>query len=115
MDNSEFTILIVFIGGLVVGYFIAINNCNNSIDELNDLKNKYIQLNDSYNQKVQENLNLRIENDQLRSQQKQLSDQIATYLVEQASIDLLGLKKYTMAYDLVKIAICNKNPLIVFC
>ncbi len=115
MNNNDLTLLIAAVLGGIIVYLFMMNNCSSSINELNDMKARYAQLNESYNQKVQENSALRIENKQLKEQQKQLSDQIATYLVEQASIDLLGLRKYTMAYDLIKIAICNKNPSIIFC
>ena len=72
-------------------------------------------MNDSYNQLNINYNNLQIENERLKAQQKQLSEQIAAYFVEQGSVDLLGLKKYNLAYDLIKIAICNKNPSFVFC
>jgi len=114
MEENIILIIALIIGG-VIGYFIAINSCNNSFEELKDLKIKYANLNDSYNQKIQENLVLRVENEKLKSQQKQLSQQITAYLLEQGSIDLLGLKKYTIIYDLTKITLCNINPSIVLC
>jgi hypothetical protein len=51
----------------------------------------------------------------LKAQQEQLTKEMASYLLEQTAIDLLGFKKYKVSYDLIKIAICNKNPTIIFC
>jgi len=115
MKDSDIVFIVLIILAGAIGYSIAIDNCNNSINELNSLKVKYIQLNESYNQKVQENSALKIENEQLKAKQKQLTEEVASYLIEQTTIDLLGLKKYNVAYDLIKIVICNKNPTIPLC
>jgi regulator of replication initiation timing len=114
MEDSKIAFILIILAG-IIGYLIAIDECKTSTDELNNLKIKYAQLNENYNQKVQENIALRIENEQLKSKQKQLTEEIASYLVEQTTIDLFGLKKYNVAYDLIKIVICNKNSAILLC
>jgi FtsZ-binding cell division protein ZapB len=122
MGDKEALVIICLIIGCLIGYFFTTDKCKISINELNDLEIKYTNLNNSYNQlrvdysKLRESYNaLQIENQQLRNQQKQLSEQIATYLAEQAVLDWSGLKKYAMAYDIIKIAICNKNPTMGIC
>lgn len=115
MGNETFVIIVLIVVAGLFGYSLAKGDCQKMSEDYARLKTEYAQLNESYNQKVQENSALRIENEQLKAQQKQLSDQIAAYLVEQVGIDLLGLKKYSMAWDLLKIGICNKSPSIIFC
>lgn len=78
------------------------------------INNDYVSRQD-YNTLFEKYQNISRENEMLKAQQKQLSDQIATYLIEQTSIDLFGLKKYSVAYDLLKIVICNKNKTVIFC
>lgn len=94
-----------------------------------DLKAKYEQLQNDYNKLNQEHQQLSIsynelnnkyndlkkENEELKVKQKELTEEIASYLLEQAAIDIFGLRKYNLAYDLVKIAICNKQPTFVLC
>jgi len=55
------------------------------------------------------------EDEKLKVQQKELTDEISSYFLEQAIIDYTGLKKYEMAYNLIKISICNENPQNIIC
>ena len=102
-----------YIVGLGAYWFGA--NYNSSAVELKNLNVKYNQLNDTYSKLVTEYIKLESENKMLKTQQKELTEQVSSYLIEQTSIDLLGLKKYSTAYDIMKIVICNKNPSIIFC
>ena len=101
--------IIVLIFGIAFVFllFFWINNQNLSARYKN-IQRDYIELNQSYNKLV-------VENEKLKSQQNQLTEEIASYLIEQTAIDLLGLKKYEIAYSLIKIGICNKNPSIIIC
>ena len=113
-DNEKLLIFLIILAG-IFGYLWGIERANNSINELSNLKIRYTQLNESYYQEIKENTALRLENEQLKSQQKQLTEQIASYLLEQTTIDFIGLKKYNVAYDLLKIIMCNKIPSIPIC
>ena len=65
MSDSDVILIAMIILAGVLGYMIAIENCENSTNELNRLRIEYNQLNDSYNQILQENSALIIENKQL--------------------------------------------------
>ncbi len=92
MEEGTYKLIIVILIGVIIylGFIYP-----------QDLKNKY-------NQVLEENSKLKI-------RQKELTNEIALYLLDQTTIDLLGLKKYGLAYNLIRIVICNKNPAIIFC
>ncbi len=107
MDNQVyFWVFVIGVG--LLGYWFGLQEAAETSRQLQVLEVQYQQLNESYTA-------LQIDYQRLLDKQKQLSEEIASYLIEQTSIDLLGLRKYTMAYDLIKIVICNKNPSIAVC
>lgn len=117
MGLEQIPITIIFFILVIgfIGYSIGKGECNDTSKELIELKENYTKLNESYNQEVQKNIELTKENELLRENQRELTEQIASYLVEQTAIDLVGLKKYDLAYDLIKIVICNKIPTLPIC
>jgi uncharacterized protein YlxW (UPF0749 family) len=117
MNNNDLKIFVggILVGGLIVYLLLGGATYLKLKQNYDNLEQDYMELYKNYTFLLEENKLLEQENEQLKSQQKQLTEEIASYLAEQAIIDLVGLKKYSMAYGLIKIALCSENPAIFFC
>lgn len=70
---------------------------------------------EEYNKLSQDYQELEKENRELKINQEKLLEQMAKYLVEQTTIDLIGIKKFGLIYGLLKIPICNEKPELIIC
>ena len=115
-DNGKVVIcilLLLLVGK--IGYDNGINKFQPTIDELDTLRLEHEQLNETYQKLIGDYRILEAERDSLKIQRDTLQQQITSYLLEQATIDLLGLKKYQLAWDLLKITMCNQSPSLEIC
>ena len=113
MNNDDLIWVILFI--VLVGFVSHDMGKNQAKESIAELKIEFSNLNQKYTQLQQDYAVLQEENRMLKQQQRELSEQISYYLLEQGAIDLLGLKKYSLAYGLIKINLCNQEPTIPFC
>ena len=115
MNNNFWVIVIlVFLIGYF-GYLIGVDKAQSSINELSNLKIEYNKLNETYNQLRLDYLKLEAENKALKEKQTTLEQQIASYFLEQTAIDVFGIKKYQLLYDIIKIYVCNQSPSFPVC
>ncbi|HLD15386.1 MAG TPA: hypothetical protein VJB94_02295 [Candidatus Nanoarchaeia archaeon] len=113
-ESFVFTVVMIIVGGLI-GYNYGLSKFQPTINELQNIKVEYTKLNQSYMDLRTGYLKLEAERTTLLAERNSLQKQIASYLLEQSAIDFLGLKKYQIAYDLIKISLCSQNPALVIC
>lgn len=95
MEDSQYKSIILILLVISVFYYFENKELKN---EYENLEQKYDSLNKSYNE-------LLIKHNKYK---KETSELIAKYIGEQIILDILGLKKYEMIIETVKIISCNE-------